>query len=512
MPVIAATGKQRRKVRFSNNRPVTSINANNLQATSNSPAPTAVSNPIASKSSTKTIMSTTAAVRPGVPALFTEPPVIHDPLTTETSELQEQTLEKCLPFLQGNQKSQREPFSRHGVPALGRDDHIGFLYDSLEEYPDDFVALDASRPWMCYWALAGLSLLGEDVSKFRQRVIATFTPMQNPTGGFGGGHGQMSHSASSYAAVLTLAMVGGSEAYRLIDRRGMWSWLGRLKQPDGGFRICENGEEDVRGAYCAMVVISLLDLPLELPPDAPARQHGLETFTSGLPEYLSRCQTFEGGMSGSPGTEAHGAYAFCALACLCILDRPEKVIPRYMDVPLLLSWLSARQYAPEGGFAGRTNKLVDGCYSHWVGGCWPLVQSALDGMQPAAAPNKASGNLYCREGLTRYILSCCQAKRGLRDKPGKHPDSYHTCYTLTGLSTTQHRHYHTDTSATSKEPFASAFSWKYTPVSSNVNDDTDVSVFEETDRVNPAHPLYVIPHKAAEDMRLWYEKEPLDFA
>lgn len=45
--------------------------------------------------------------------------------------------------------------------------------------------------------------------------------MQNPTGGFGGGHGQMSHSASSYAAVLTLAMVGGSEAYRLIDRRGM---------------------------------------------------------------------------------------------------------------------------------------------------------------------------------------------------------------------------------------------------------------------------------------------------
>lgn len=39
-----------------------------------------------------------------------------------------------------------------------------------------------------------------------------------------------------------------------------------------------------------MVIISLLDLPLELPPDAPARQYGLETFTSGLPEYLSRCE------------------------------------------------------------------------------------------------------------------------------------------------------------------------------------------------------------------------------
>lgn len=39
-----------------------------------------------------------------------------------------------------------------------------------------------------------------------------------------------------------------------------------------------------------MVIISLLDLPLELPPDAEARQYGLEKFTSGLPEYLSRCK------------------------------------------------------------------------------------------------------------------------------------------------------------------------------------------------------------------------------
>ena len=102
-----------------------------------------------------------------------------------------------------------------------------------------------------------------------------------------------------------------------------------------------------------------------------------------------------------------------------LVNAKAKPGSRHMNVSLLLSWLSARQYAPEGGFAGRTNKLVDGCYSHWVGGCWPLVQSALDGMQPAGAPNKESGNLYSREGLTRYILSCCQAKQGLRDKPGK---------------------------------------------------------------------------------------------
>lgn len=93
-----------------------------------------------------------------------------------------------------------------------------------------------------------------------------------------------------------------------------------------------------------------------------------------------------------------------------------------MDVPGLVSWLSARQYAPEGGFSGRTNKLVDGCYSHWVGSCWPLLQSALNGKQSAAAPKLPSVGSFCnREGLTRYILSCCQNKKGgLRDKPGKY--------------------------------------------------------------------------------------------
>jgi hypothetical protein len=39
-----------------------------------------------------------------------------------------------------------------------------------------------------------------------------------------------------------------------------------------------------------MVMIALLDLPPELPPDASARQFGFDTFASGLPEYLSRCK------------------------------------------------------------------------------------------------------------------------------------------------------------------------------------------------------------------------------
>lgn len=44
-----------------------------------------------------------------------------------------------------------------------------------------------------------------------------------------------------------------------------------------------------RGAYCTMTMISLLAIPLELPPSAPARASGFTSFLDGLPEYLSRC-------------------------------------------------------------------------------------------------------------------------------------------------------------------------------------------------------------------------------
>lgn len=112
-----------------------------------------------------------------------------------------------------------------------------------------------------------------------------------------------------------------------------------------------------------------------------------------------------------------------------------------LDIPRLIAWLSARQYAPEGGFSGRTNKLVDGCYSHWVGGCFPLIEACLNNSSSSSNEPMAAGgpattaatinrhrlppadeSLFNREGLIRYILCCCQdrTKRGgLRDKPGK---------------------------------------------------------------------------------------------
>jgi protein farnesyltransferase subunit beta len=180
-----------------------------------------------------------------IPGLFTTLPPLRDRLVTDTTVKQDGCVKQCLPFLSASS----EKFSRynsHGVPNLDRARHIKFLHKSLGPLPAPFAAADAARPWFFYWALCALSTFGEDVSSYRECLIGTVRPLQNSTGGFAGGYGQMSHLATTYACVLSLAIVGGEDAIDTIDRKAMWKWLVSLKQTDGGFRMFIDGEEDVR--------------------------------------------------------------------------------------------------------------------------------------------------------------------------------------------------------------------------------------------------------------------------
>ena len=46
-----------------------------------------------------------------------------------------------------------------------------------------------------------------------------------------------------------------------------------------------------------------------------------------------------------------------------------------------------------GGFKGRTNKLVDGCYSWWCGGSFALLEAlGVGGLQNAVWDDKSSGD------------------------------------------------------------------------------------------------------------------------
>jgi protein farnesyltransferase subunit beta len=69
---------------------------------------------------------------------------------------------------------------------------------------------------------------------------------RHPDGGFGGGHGQLAHLAPTYAAVNTLALFGGDDAFEIVDRKKTYEWMMSLKQKDGGFLMHHGGEEDAR--------------------------------------------------------------------------------------------------------------------------------------------------------------------------------------------------------------------------------------------------------------------------
>lgn len=176
--------------------------------------------------------------------LYTQLPPVRDDLVTHTSEVQDETVQACLPYLAG--EIDVFEYNEHGVPRLAREKHVRFLHGNLGRLPSRFVAADAARPWYMYWVLSGLAMLGEDISSYQESVVVTARSMQNETGGFGGGLGHISHMATTYAVVLAISLVGGEEAYEVIDRKAMWKWLCSLKQPDGGFQVCLGGEEDIR--------------------------------------------------------------------------------------------------------------------------------------------------------------------------------------------------------------------------------------------------------------------------
>ncbi|KAK6913135.1 PFTB repeat [Dillenia turbinata] len=343
---------------------------------------------------------------------------------------------------------------------LPREKHMEFLTKGLKHLGPSFVVLDANRPWLCYWILHAIALLGESVDdELEDNAIDFLKRCQLP------------HLATTYAAVNSLITLGGHKALSSIDRNKLYSFLRRMKDPAGGFRMHDAGEMDVRACYCAISVASVLNI-LD------------DELIQNLGNFILSCQTYEGGIAGEPGSEAHGGYTFCGLAAMVLINEVNR-----LDLTRLIGWVVFRQ-GMEGGFQGRTNKLVDGCYSFWQGGVFALLQRlgsiierqlqsgyvhscSLDGEKHRShgiAPHvnenchnmsnvsettnmehisgigfnflkedTVTDSLFHSMALQQYLLLCSQLPDGgFRDKPGKNRDYYHTCYCLSGLSVCQY--------------------------------------------------------------------------
>ncbi|KAF8063540.1 terpenoid cyclases/protein prenyltransferase alpha-alpha toroid [Lyophyllum atratum] len=407
---------------------------------------------------------------------------------------------------------QHIPSDTEPRPTLTKQAHMQFLVRNLVQgFPARYMSQDASQPWLLFWTIQAFSALqvGLDpgnkqryvfgalhlsVTRYRfmlysvviyerillilpiYRMINKIMAAQHPAGGFGGGPGQAAHLLPTYASVCALAIVGRpgpGGGWDQIDRKKMYDFFMSLKQPDGSFLVAHHAEVDVRGIYCLLVTATLLDL---LTPELVA----------GTASFIASCQTYEGGFASasqpyysatssplghdvnarSAGRlletprpalgEAHGGYTFCALAAWVLLLpflEGERKKPQ-IHVDKLLRWLVMMQGSEIelGGFKGRTNKLVDGCYSWWCGGAFSLLEAlgvsgavSVDlssgvGDEQKKGTDDAGNALFNRRALQEYILYAGQHPAGgLRDKPPKNADAYHTLYCLAGLSAAQHR-------------------------------------------------------------------------
>ena len=137
-----------------------------------------------------------------------------------------------------------------------RAEHAAYLMAGLGDLASGYVSLDASRPWLCYWIVHSLELLGERhalAGDAAEDVVRFLGLCQAPGGGFAGGPvpGQSAHLAPTYAAINTLVTIGTRSALQCVDRPALHAFLKRMKREDGSFTMHDDGECDVRASAAA---------------------------------------------------------------------------------------------------------------------------------------------------------------------------------------------------------------------------------------------------------------------
>jgi protein farnesyltransferase subunit beta len=83
---------------------------------------------------------------------------------------------------------------------------------------------DNGQPWMIYWMCNTLGIMGNDIWSYekdgiQEKAVNYISKCQHPDGGFTGGPYQIGHLASSYAAMLSLVLMGLEDCYKLVNRR-----------------------------------------------------------------------------------------------------------------------------------------------------------------------------------------------------------------------------------------------------------------------------------------------------
>ncbi|GAB2286695.1 hypothetical protein Dimus_021089, partial [Dionaea muscipula] len=141
-----------------------------------------------------------------------------------------------------------------------------------------------------------------------------------------------SHLASTYCALAILKIVGYD--FSLIDPKPLAMSMKYLQRHDGSFIPIHIGAEaDLRFVYCAAAISYMLD-----------DWSGVDK--EKAKDYVTNCQSYDGGFGLNPGLESHGGGTYCAIASLRLMGFLEDNLlvkgasSSIINVALLLDWIA----------------------------------------------------------------------------------------------------------------------------------------------------------------------------
>jgi hypothetical protein len=140
---------------------------------------------------------------------------IRESYETETLKVQDEVHEVILPFLEGNPND--FTLNAHGIPKLQREKHAPLLKKMISDYPSQYAALDASRPWMVYWSLQSMTALGQDIHPYQKRSVQfSHISFRNPL--------RSIKQCGVYTLVLSADRFQGSTHFLTRSAPNRWTW------------------------------------------------------------------------------------------------------------------------------------------------------------------------------------------------------------------------------------------------------------------------------------------------
>ncbi|KAK6633181.1 hypothetical protein RUM43_000742 [Polyplax serrata] len=300
--------------------------------------------------------------------------------------------------------------------------HVKYFQRFLKFSPAYTSFQDCSRLYLAFLAISGLDILNaldtisEDGKAHIIEWVYSLQIVPNEAYsvdrcGFQGSHSHIikgypheyekGHIVMTYTALAILIILG--DDLSKVNKEAVLAGIKALQLENGSFCAAKHEESDMRFVYCAACISYFLNDFKALDIDK-------------LKKFIKSSINYDGGVGQGPDLESHGGSTFCAIAALHLCGILNEIFDD-QQAAKLIRWCINRQVT---GFQGRPNKLVDTCYSFWLGGTLHLL------------------NVFDKidfKSNRDYILSTQDnLLGGFAKGPDIHTDPLHTYLGLCGLS------------------------------------------------------------------------------